>query len=82
MHGSYIKGAAVHETYNRAVTIHGVHFLTIQDVVAYNNMGHTFFIEDAIESQNRFACCLWIVLVLFVCICMYENCECQSLSLL
>jgi hypothetical protein len=53
VHGSYIVGAAVHETFNRAVTLHGVHYLTIRDVVAYNNMGHTFFIEDAIESNNR-----------------------------
>ena len=53
VHDSYIRGAAVHRTYNRAVTIHGVHYLRIEDVVAYDNMGHTFFIEDAIESQNR-----------------------------
>jgi hypothetical protein len=53
VHDSYIRGAAVHETYNRAVTLHGVHFFRVQDVVAYNNMGHTFFIEDAVESQNR-----------------------------
>jgi hypothetical protein len=50
---SYIRGAAVVESYNRAVTLHGVHYLTVADVVAYNNMGHTFFIEDAIESHNR-----------------------------
>jgi hypothetical protein len=57
VHNSYVKGCAIHETYNRAVTIHGVHFLTIKDVVAYNNMGHTFFVEDAIESQNRCGTC-------------------------
>eukprot|EP00892_Ulva_mutabilis_P008257 jgi/Ulvmu1/5803/UM025_0058.1 len=53
VHDSYIRGAAVHRTFNRAVTIHGVHYLRIEDVVAFDNMGHTFFIEDAIESQNR-----------------------------
>ena len=50
---SYIIGASVHRTFNRAVTLHGVHFFTVQDVVAYDNMGHTFFIEDGIESNNR-----------------------------
>lgn len=53
-HTSYIRGASVHETFNRGVVFHGVHFFEVSDTVAYNNMGHTFFIEDAIESQNKF----------------------------
>ena len=49
---SYIKGNAIHHTYNRACTIHGVHYLTIENNVAYETMGHTFFIEDAVETKN------------------------------
>ena len=49
---SYIKNNAIHQTYNRAVTIHGVHYLTIQNNVAYKNMGHAIFIEDAAETKN------------------------------
>jgi hypothetical protein len=49
---SYIRNNAIHQTYNRAITIHGVHYLTIQNNVAYKTMGHTIFIEDAIETNN------------------------------
>jgi hypothetical protein len=52
---SYIKNNAIHHTFNRATTVHGVFYLTIQDNVAYHTMGHTFFIEDGIESQNTLA---------------------------
>ena len=52
VHSSYIVGNSIHNTYNRAITIHGVHYLRIIGNVAYNTMGHTFFIEDAIETKN------------------------------
>ena len=52
VHNSYIKGNAIHHTYNRACTIHGVHYLTIENNVAYETMGHTFFIEDGAETKN------------------------------
>ena len=52
VHGSYIKGNAIHHTYNRACTIHGVHYLVLEYNVAFDNMGHTFFIEDGIETNN------------------------------
>ena len=50
---SYIRNNSIHDTFNRAVTIHGVHYLTIMNNVANNVKGHTYFIEDGIESQNR-----------------------------
>lgn len=49
---SYIRGNAIHHTYNRAVTFHAVHQLRVQNNVAFETMGHTFFIEDAIETMN------------------------------
>ena len=49
---SYIRNCAIHDTFNRATTVHGVYYLTISNNVAYNVMGHTFFIEDGIEQQN------------------------------
>lgn len=52
VHKSYVRGNAIHHTYNRAVTIHGVHYLRVTDNVAYKTMGHTFFIEDAAETKN------------------------------
>ena len=41
---SYIRNNAVYNTFNRAVTIHGVHYLHVYNNVAYNNMGHAFFV--------------------------------------
>lgn len=52
VHNSYIRGNAIHHTYNRACTLHGVHYLTLEKNVAFQTMGHTFFIEDAIETKN------------------------------
>ena len=49
---SYIRGNSIHNTYNRAVTIHGVHYLRIIRNVAFMTKGHTFFIEDAVETKN------------------------------
>ena len=52
VHNSYIRNNAIHQTFNRAVTIHGVQHLRIQNNVAYHTMGHTIFIEDAAETKN------------------------------
>jgi hypothetical protein len=52
VHKSYVLGNAIHHTYNRAVTIHGVHYLKIQNNVAYRVKGHAIFIEDGIETHN------------------------------
>lgn len=52
VHKSYVKGNAIHQTYNRAVTTHGVHYFRVIDNVSYDTMGHTFFIEDAAETKN------------------------------
>ena len=49
---SLVKGNAIHQTYNRAVTIHAVSYFTIENNVIYNAMGHNIFIEDAIETKN------------------------------
>ena len=49
---SYARRNSVHRTFNRAFTIHGVHYLRIQYNVAFNVKGHTYFIEDAIETKN------------------------------
>jgi hypothetical protein len=53
VHNSYARNNSVHHTFNRGFTIHGVHHLRVQDNVAYHTRGHTFFIEDSIETKNR-----------------------------
>ncbi|XP_022097673.1 fibrocystin-L-like isoform X1 [Acanthaster planci] len=50
--GSYVRGCGIHHTFNRAVTIHAVHNLLVEHNVAYNVMGHAYFLEDGIETGN------------------------------
>ncbi|KAJ3088845.1 Fibrocystin-L [Quaeritorhiza haematococci] len=51
---SFVRGCSIHTTFNRALTAHGVHGLQISDNVAYDVLGHTFFVEDGIETNNTF----------------------------
>lgn len=50
--GSYVRGCGVHNTFNRAVTIHGVDHLLVEKNVAFNVLGHAYFLEDGIEQYN------------------------------
>src|SRR5262245_60611030 len=52
--GQYIKNAAIHDTYNRCVTVHGTNFLRVENNVTYNIVGHCFFLEDGAEHGNQF----------------------------
>ena len=54
VHKSYVHGNAVHQTYNRAFTTHGVHYFRVTNNIAFDTKGHTFFIEDAIETNNYY----------------------------
>ncbi|XP_064635838.1 fibrocystin-L-like [Lineus longissimus] len=54
MTGSYVKGCGIHETFNRAVNIHGTHNVLVEHNVIYNIMGGAFFLEDGIETGNIF----------------------------
>lgn len=54
MHGdaamqSWVKGCSIHHSFQRAVTIHGTHRVLLENNVAYDIMGHTYFFEDALE---------------------------------
>src|SRR5579864_5039071 len=52
--GQYVRNAAIHDTYNRCVTVHGTNFLHVENNVTYNTVGHCFFLEDGIEHGNEF----------------------------
>jgi G8 domain len=52
--GQYIRNAAIHDTYNRCVTVHGTHNLRVENNVTFNTVGHCFFMEDGIEHGNQF----------------------------
>jgi cell migration-inducing and hyaluronan-binding protein len=51
--GQYIKNSAIHDTYNRCVTIHGTDNLLVENNVTYNTVGHCFFMEDGVEKGNQ-----------------------------
>ena len=50
--GSYVRGCSIHHTFNRAVTVHAVDHLLVENNVAYNILGHAYFLEDGIEENN------------------------------
>jgi hypothetical protein len=52
--GQYIRNAAIHDTYNRCVTVHGTNFIRVENNVTYNTVGHCFFLEDGIEHGNEY----------------------------
>jgi len=49
---SYAKGLSMHHNFNRAITIHGTHYATVEHCVAYETKGHAYFIEDGMEENN------------------------------
>ncbi|CAH1788932.1 unnamed protein product [Owenia fusiformis] len=50
--GSYVKGCAIHETFNRAINIHGTNNVHLEKNVIYNIKGGAVFLEDGIETGN------------------------------
>ena len=52
MRKSYCRAVSIHHTYNRAIAIHGVHYLRVQNNVAFETLGHTYFVEDGLETKN------------------------------
>ncbi len=52
--GQYVRNAAIHDTFNRCVTVHGTNHLRVENNVTYNTVGHCFFMEDGIETGNAF----------------------------
>ncbi len=57
--GQYIRNAAIHDTYNRCVTVHGTNKLRIENNVTYNTVGHCFFLEDGIGDRQRVSSGTW-----------------------
>ena len=50
--GSYVRGCGIHHTFNRAVTMHAVDYLLVEKNVAFDVLGHAYFLEDGIEQNN------------------------------
>ena len=52
MEGSYVKANSIHHSFQRAVTTHDTFYWEVRDNVAYDVMGHTYFLEDGTEMYN------------------------------
>src|SRR6185295_18063091 len=52
--GQYIENSAIHDTYSRCVTVHGTNDIRVENNVAYNNVGHCYFLEDGVEHGNQY----------------------------
>jgi hypothetical protein len=52
MRGSGVIGAAIVDSHNRWITLHGAQYLVIRDCVGYRSVGHGFFMEDGTEVYN------------------------------
>jgi len=54
MRGSQVLGAAVVDSHNRWITVHGTEYLLVRDCVGYKSVGHGYFLEDGTEVFNLF----------------------------
>jgi hypothetical protein len=52
MRGSGVIGAAIVDSHNRWITLHGAQYLLVRDCVGYRSVGHGFFMEDGTEVYN------------------------------
>jgi hypothetical protein len=52
--GNYIRGSSVDHSFNRCITIHGTNNLQVIDNVAFDNIGHCYFMEDGSETHDLF----------------------------
>ena len=50
--GQYFSDNAVHESFNRGITIHGTDFTTVENNFFYDHIGHCVFLEDGSEFHN------------------------------
>lgn len=50
--GQYFNDSAVHDSFNRGITIHGTDDVTVSNNFFYNTIGHTVFLEDGVEENN------------------------------
>ncbi|MDQ4146036.1 MAG: G8 domain-containing protein, partial [Actinomycetota bacterium] len=53
-HSSYIKRSSIHHSFNRCVAVHGTHGIRVHGNVAFDVVGHCFFLEDGVEHGNSF----------------------------
>ncbi|WP_299458757.1 G8 domain-containing protein [uncultured Microscilla sp.] len=50
--GQYLKSSSVHQSYNRAITIHGTESTLVENNFCYDHIGHGVFLENGSERFN------------------------------
>jgi hypothetical protein len=50
--GQYFSDSSIHHSFNRAITIHGTDFATVENNFCYDHIGHGVFLEDGAEQHN------------------------------
>jgi hypothetical protein len=51
---TYVRDSSINESMTRWITVHGTQDLTIQRNVGYRSIGHGYYLEDAVETDNKF----------------------------
>ena len=51
---TYAVNNSLHHNFQRCITVHGTHGVTVSNNVAYDTMGHCYFLEDGGEKNNTF----------------------------
>jgi hypothetical protein len=51
---SYVRFNSIHDSFQRATTVHSTEHALVEGNFAYNNMAHNFFVEDGDEKYNVF----------------------------
>jgi|GEM_PF-2673303 len=50
--GAYVKNSSVYDSYQRCYTLHGTFGMLLENNVAYNSIGHCYFLESFVEKDN------------------------------
>ena len=50
--GCYFRDSSVHRSFYRCVSIHGSHNTTVSENVAFDIIGHCYYLEDGVEEDN------------------------------
>lgn len=52
---AFVIDSSVHESYFRCYAVHGTSGVLVRENVAYDAIGHCYFIEDGVEENSTFA---------------------------
>jgi hypothetical protein len=51
---TFVKDSSINESMTRWITVHGTQGVTLARNVGYLSIGHGFYLEDAVETDNQF----------------------------